>query len=244
MSLKGVNLDNIFARTQMLIGQENLNKLKSSHVAIFGIGGVGSYVTECLARAGIGNISIFDNDIVDITNVNRQIIALHSTIGIHKVDIMKKRILDINPYANVNANICFYSKDNSGKFDFSMYDYIIDAIDTVSSKIEIISNAKQRNIKIISCMGTGNKLDPTKLEIDDIYNTSVCPLARIMRHELRKRKISNVKVLYSKEVPITLDPNHEVSETSKKFIPGSISFVPATAGIIIASEVVRDLIII
>ena len=230
----------IFARAEMLIGQENLKKLAESHVAVFGVGGVGSYATECLARSGIGNISIFDNDVVDITNINRQIIALNSTIGRYKVDVMKKRVLDINPGINVYSNKCFYSKNNAESFDFSIYDYIVDAVDTVSSKIEIISNAINKKIKIISCMGTGNKMDPKKLKIDDIYNTSVCPLARIVRHELRKLNIPNLKVLYSQEKPIEI--KYFRTGEIKKHIPGSIAFVPAAAGVIIASEVVRDLI--
>ncbi len=235
-------MDGIFLRTQMLIGRKNLDRLKSMHVAVFGIGGVGCYAAECLVRSGIGNISIFDNDTVGVTNINRQIIALGSTLGINKVDVMKKRILDINPDANVHTNCCFYSKDNSDRFDFCEYDYIIDAIDTVSSKVEIIVNAKQAKTKIISSMGTGNKLDPTRLEVSDIYNTSVCPLARVMRHELRKREISDVKVVYSREVPIKLRFGNKCEQNCGKPVPGSMAFVPAAAGIIIAGEVVRDLI--
>lgn len=235
-------LEGMFLRTQMLIGERNSDKLKSMHVAVFGIGGVGCYAAECLVRSGIGNISIFDDDTVDVTNINRQIIALGSTLGINKVDVMKKRILDINPDVNVHTNCCFYSKDNSDRFDFSEYDYIIDAIDTVSSKIEIIVNAKRAKSKIISSMGTGNKLDPTRLEVSDIYNTSVCPLARVMRHELRKREISDIKVVYSREAPIKSQYGNKYEQNSGKPVPGSMVFVPAAAGVIMASEVVRDLI--
>lgn len=234
-------MKNIFLRTQILIGEENFKKLNKSKIAIFGVGGVGSYVAEALARAGIFNISLFDSDTIDETNINRQITALHSTIGQNKVDVMKKRILDINPDAEVCANVCFYSKENSQNYDFFDYDYIIDAIDTVSSKLEIICNANLKGVKTISCMGTGNKLNPKMLEIDDIYNTSICPLAKIMRHELRKRGIKKLKVIYSKEPPIKIAHKLKTDDT-KKIPPGSVSFVPSVAGIMIAGEVIKDII--
>ncbi len=226
----------------MLIGKENLEKLINSKIAIFGIGGVGSYTAETLARVGISHISLFDSDTIDETNMNRQIIALHSTIGQYKSEVMKKRILDINPEAEVFTHTCFYSRENSENYDFSNYDYIIDAIDTVSSKIEIISRAKKSGIKIISCMGTGNKLNPEMLEIDDIYNTSMCPLARVIRYELRKRNIEKLKVIYSKEPPIAVVNELKEDTGARKIPPGSVPFVPSVAGIMIAKEVVRDII--
>jgi Dinucleotide-utilizing enzymes involved in molybdopterin and thiamine biosynthesis family 1 len=226
----------------MLIGEENLIKLNNAKIAVFGIGGVGSFAAETLVRSGISNISLFDADTVDETNINRQIIALHSTIGKHKAEVMKKRILDINPQAKVFSHICFYSHENSGDYDFSDFDYIIDAIDTVSSKLEIICRANRAGVKVISCMGTGNKLNPSMLEIDDIYNTSVCPLARVIRYELRKRNIKKLKVIYSKEPPISLVQSPQRASDSGKLPPSSAPFVPAVAGIMMASEVIRDII--
>lgn len=231
-------MDYRFFRTQMLIGEESCKKLSSSKIALFGVGGVGSYTAEALVRAGVINISVFDRDTVDITNINRQIHALTSTVGEYKVTAIKKRMLDINPQANIRTNICFYCKENSSEYDLSEYDYIIDAIDTVSSKIELICKAKENKKRIISCMGTGNKIHPLSFEIDDIYNTSVCPLARVMRYELKKRKIKSLKVLYSKEIPVKTN----IYNKSLKPVPGSISFVPSVAGLIIAGEVVNDLI--
>ena len=228
-----------FKRTEYLIGTASMEKLKNSRVAVFGIGGVGGYVCEALIRSGIGQIDIFDNDTISETNINRQIIATVDTIGKPKTEVMKKRLLSINPSAVVNEHNVFYSEKNSSDYDFSVFDYVIDAIDTVSSKIELILKCKETNTKIISCMGTGNKLDPTKLEISDISKTSVCPLARVMRYELKKK----LKVLYSKEVPIK--PNvfdEEEIPSGKHSVPGSTSFVPSVAGLIIASEVVRDII--
>ena len=219
-------------RTYKLIGKENVEKLKNSTVAVFGLGGVGSYVVEALARSGIQNLIIIDKDIVDITNINRQLIATHSTIGMSKVEVSKKRILDINPNANITAINDFVSKDNIVQMlDGKHIDYIVDAIDTVSSKLSIIKYAYNNNIKIISCMGTGNKLDASKFEITDINKTSVCPLAKVIRKELRKLNIPKLKVLYSKEEPIKLNSS----------TPASISFVPSVAGLLIAGEVVRDL---
>lgn len=226
----------------MIIGEKKLEKLSKSKVLVFGCGGVGSYAIESLARAGIGNLSICDKDVVDKTNINRQIIALNSTIGQNKADLMKKRLLDINPNINVESSICFYSKENSKDYDFSEYDYIVDAIDTISSKIEIIINADKSKTKLISCMGVGNKIDPKMLKISDIYKTSVCPMSRIIRYELRKRRIKKLKVLYSDEIPRKIQKDMVVRSSCGKVIPGSVSFVPSVAGIIIASEVVRDLI--
>lgn len=228
-----MNLTNeIFKRSKILIGEENLNKLKNSHVAVFGLGGVGSAAVEALARAGIGKLSIFDSDKINLSNINRQIIATNSTVGVYKTDVEKSRILDINPKAEVIANKVFYCKENADDFSFASYDYIIDAIDTISSKLLIIKNARESKTPIISCMGTGKKLDPTKFEVIDIYKTSVCPLARAMRRELKKLNIKKLKVVYSKEQPIN---------TNEEEI-GSISFVPPVAGFILASEVVKDLI--
>lgn len=226
-------MDSQFDRTKALIGEKALIKLFNSKIAIFGIGGVGSFVVEALARVGIGEIDLIDNDKINITNINRQIIALHSTIGHSKVDVAKKRALDINPNIQINTFKKYYSTENSKDFNLKKYDYIIDAIDSMSSKIELIVNAKEANTPIISSMGTGNKLHPEMFEISDIYKTSVCPLARILRTELKKRKIKNLKVVYSKEIPI--------KEKGSR-IPASISFTPSVAGLIIASEVVKDII--
>jgi tRNA A37 threonylcarbamoyladenosine dehydratase len=230
---------NQFSRTELLIGKDKIEKLNKSKVAIFGIGGVGSFVAEALARAGIGNLILIDNDTVSITNINRQIIALHSTIGRPKVDIMKERILDINPLAKVETHQIFYKPGETEDFIKSDYDYIVDAIDTVSAKLGLIEMAKSFNIPIISSMGTGNKLVPN-FEITDISKTSVCPLAKVIRQELKKRNISKVKVLYSKEDVIT--PANSEETTSKRSVPGSISYVPSVAGLMIAGEVIRDII--
>lgn len=232
-----------FSRTELLLGSEALEKLHKAHVAVFGIGGVGGYVVEALVRSGIQHIDIIDNDTVSLTNINRQIIATHSTIGKYKVDVMKARILDINPEAEVNTFNCFYLPETKDLFDFTKYDYVIDAIDTVTAKLQLIMQAKEANTKIISSMGTGNKLDPTKFEITDISKTSICPLARVMRQECKKRGIKDVKVLYSKEKPITpLTRSEELKNSSRRDIPGSTAFVPSAAGLIIASEIIKDLI--
>ena len=234
-----------FLRTAMIIGENSIEKLNKSHVAVFGVGGVGSFVAEALARAGVGHIDLFDDDVVSESNINRQLIALHSTIGEHKTEIMKKRILDINPNANVNAINCFYTAENADKYDLSVYDFVVDAIDTVTSKILLITRFRDCGTPIISSMGTGNKLHPEMLEISDIYKTSVCPLARVMRRELKKYNIKKLPVLYSKEEPIT--PNSYENDTvgsthPKRSVPGSISFVPSAGGLIIAGYVIRELI--
>lgn len=227
---------NEFSRTEMLIGADKLDLLKKSSVAVFGIGGVGSYTIEALARCGIGKIMIIDNDTVSITNINRQIIALHSTIGKYKTDIMKDRIHDINPACDVITSNVFYTKYDD--VNIEGFDYIVDAIDSVSSKLTLISHSKDLNIPIISSMGTGNKLDSTRFKITDIKKTSVCPLARVMRRELKARGIDSLKVLFSDEAPITQNNN----TAERKPIPASISFVPSVAGLLIAGEVVKDLI--
>ena len=230
-----------FSRTELLIGTENLEKLHNSKIAIFGLGGVGSYVVEALTRVGIGNFILIDNDVVDISNLNRQIIATRKTIGRDKVEVEKERILEINPEAKILTYKEFFMPSSENLFDNSV-DYIIDCIDTVTAKIELAVRAKKLNIPIISSMGTGNKLDPTKLEISDIFQTSICPLAKVMRKELKTRNIKDLKVVYSKETPIKpIGVSDEILNKSKR-IPGSISFVPSTAGLLIASEVVKDLI--
>ena len=231
---------NQFSRTELLLGQDNLKKLQKTRVAVFGIGGVGGYVVEALVRSGIGAIDIIDNDTVSLTNINRQIIATHKTIGKLKVDVLEERILDINPDVKIKKYPIFYTPETSDKIDFSQYDYVIDAIDTVIGKLEIIEKAKKSNVPIISSMGAGNKFHPEMLEIADISKTSVCPLAKVIRQELKKRKISKVKVVYSKEIPIKPQKSEE-KLTSKRQIPGSIAFVPSVAGLIIAGAVIRDI---
>ena len=221
-----------FSRTELLIGKDGVEKLKKSKVAIFGLGGVGSYVVEALARVGVGNFILVDNDIISETNINRQIIATYKTIGKPKIQIEKERILEINPNAKVKIFKEFFMPESPDFFDKNV-SYIVDAIDTITAKIELVVRAKKMNKPIISCMGTGNKLDPTKFEVTDIYKTSVCPLAKVMRKELKNRKIDNLKVLYSKEESIKLN---------NKQVPGSISFVPSVAGLIIAGEVIKDII--
>ena len=244
-----------YSRTQLLLGAEAMEKLHHARVAVFGIGGVGGYTVEALARSGVGALDLIDDDKVCLTNLNRQIIATRDTIGRYKVEVMRERILSINSDAEVTTHRCFYLPENARDFDFSSYDYVVDAVDTVTAKLEIVMRAKESNIPVISCMGVGNKLNPTQLEIADIYKTSVCPLAKVMRRELRKRGVDKLKVLYSKEEPITpLDDSEDTCRehcvcppgttrkcTQRRAIPGSISFVPSAAGLIIASEVVKDL---
>ncbi len=231
---------NEFSRAELLLGCEAMEKIKKSRVIIFGIGGVGSYVAEAVARCGVGHITLVDNDEVSVTNINRQLIALHSTVGMKKTEVMNARIKDINPSAEVIAKSVFYNSETSEEFDFCDYDYIVDAIDTVSSKLLLIEKADKAGTPIISCMGAGNKLDPTAFEVTDIFKTSVCPLAKVMRRELKARGIKHLKVLYSKEIPIK--PSGETGEDSaKRQIPGSIAFVPSVAGLIIAGEVIKDI---
>lgn len=243
-----------FSRTQMLIGEENVKKLKNMRVAVFGIGGVGGYVVEALVRSGLGNIDLVDDDKISISNLNRQIIALNSTIGKYKVDVAYERIMDINPDVKVTKNKLFYTSQTADEFDFSKYDYIVDAIDTVSGKISIAVEGQRYKVPVISSMGTGNKLSPQDFKVADIYETSVCPLARVMRHELKKRGVRSLKVVYSKEKPVKINydvqSEIETSETEaqkegfNKKVPASIAFVPAAAGLIIASEVIKDLILV
>lgn len=233
-------MSEIFSRTEMLIGKTATQKLQNSRVAVFGVGGVGGYVAEALARCGVGTIDLIDNDRVSESNINRQIIALSSTVGMMKTEVMKSRILDINSAAQVNTFNLFVLPENIDSIDLTVYDYIVDAIDTVSGKLAIIEKAYSLGIPVISSMGTGNKLDPTKFEISDIYKTSVCPLARVMRYELKKRGVKKLKVLYSKEEPVKAQTTAD--GTGKRAVPGSISFVPSVAGLIIGGEVVKDLI--
>ena len=223
---------NQFLRTQWLLEEVAMERLKKARVAVFGIGGVGGYVAEALARSGVFSLDLIDKDLVSLTNLNRQIVALHSTVGRPKVDVMKERILDINPQAQVRTYQCFYLPDTRDLFDFSQYDYVVDAVDTVTAKLELISQAKQSGVPIICSMGAGNKKNPAVFEVADISQTSVCPLARVMRQECKKRGLKNVKVVYSKEKP--LNSGHEA--------PASCAFVPSVAGLVIASEVIKDLV--
>lgn len=236
-----------FSRNELLFGTEATGFLNTKKVLIFGIGGVGSFAAEALARSGIGQFVLVDADIVCITNINRQIIATHKTIGRPKVDVMKERILEINPNASVSVRQVFLDTSNLLFINFSDFSYVLDCIDTVTSKLLIIEEAKIKKIPIICCMGTGNKLDPLRLEVTDINKTSVCPLARVIRHELKRRKIKKLKVLYSREVPLIPFINEEVrgnnNSAIKRPVPGSVSFVPPVAGMIIAGEVIKDLLL-
>lgn len=238
-------MQNQFSRTEILLGKCGIDRLKKSRVAVFGIGGVGGYVAEALARSGMGALDLIDNDEVSLTNINRQIIALHSTVGRPKVDVMKERILDINPECNVRIFQCFYLPETKNLFDFTEYDYVVDAVDTVTAKIQLIVQAKEAGVPIISSMGAGNKLNPASFEVADISQTSVCPLARVMRQECKKRGIKDVKVVYSKEKPVESKLSEEEKKSAEQkgngLAPGSCAFVPSVAGLIIASEVVKDL---
>lgn len=246
---------NQFSRTQLLIGEAAINKLQKSRVAVFGIGGVGGYVCEALVRSGVGAFDLVDDDKVCLTNLNRQIIATRKTVGKYKADVMKERMLDINPDVDVRIHRCFFLPENADDFPFDEYDYVVDAVDTVTAKIELILRAKAHNVPIISAMGAGNKLDPGRFKIADIYQTSVCPLARVMRRELKKRHVKNLKVVYSDEQPIRPLEDMSISCrtgcicpsgaqhkcTERRDIPGSTAFVPAVAGLMIAGEIVKDL---
>ncbi len=243
-SIEGNKVSNQFERTALIFGEENVEKLKSARVAVFGVGGVGGYTVEALARTGIGTLDIIDNDKVCLSNINRQIIATHKSIGQYKVDVAKERIHDINPDAVVNAYKTFYMPDTKDMFDFSKYDYVVDAIDTVTGKIQLVMQAKEAGVPIISSMGAGNKINPAMFEVTDIYKTSVCPLAKVMRYELKRRGVKKLKVVYSKEKPLspavkTMD--EDASSGSRRAVPGSNAFVPSTVGLIIASEVVKDI---
>ncbi len=231
----------IFSRSELLIGMDAMNKLKNAHVAVFGVGGVGGYVCEMLVRSGVGKLSIFDSDTVSESNRNRQIIALSSTTGLDKTSVMKKRLMDINPEADIIAHSVFYSYENADEFNLGEYDYIADCIDTMSSKIELIMRAQAQNVPIISAMGAGNKLDPLKLEVADIYKTSVCPLARTLRYELRKCGVKHLRVVYSKEEPIKPKGTVE-GERYGRHIPASMAFVPSAMGIVMAREITMSII--
>ena len=246
---------NQFSRTQLLIGKDNMDRLKNARVAVFGIGGVGGYTVEALARSGVGTLDLIDDDKVCLTNLNRQILATRKTIGKYKVDVAKERILDINPDAVVNTYKTFFMPDTAEQFDFSQYDYVVDAIDTVTGKIQLVMQAQKSGVPIISSMGAGNKMDAAAFEVADIYKTSVCPLAKVMRRELKKRGVKKLKVVYSKEKPLTpiddmeiscknhcvCPPGTERSCTQRRQIPGSNAFVPSVVGLIIAGEIIKDL---
>lgn len=244
-----------FSRTEMLIGEDGLSKLQKSKVAVFGIGGVGGYVVEALVRSGVGEFDLIDNDTVALSNLNRQIIATGDTVGMAKVDVMRERILSINPDAVVNVHKCFYLPETAERFDFSQYTYVVDAVDTVTAKIDIIVKAQEAGVPVISAMGAGNKMDPTAFRVTDIYKTTMCPLAKVMRRELKKRGVKKLKVVYSTEQAVTpLASGSDVhtaggasdgeakNGSARRSTPGSIAFVPSVAGLIIAGEVVKDII--
>lgn len=237
-----------FSRTELLLGESAMEMLAQARVAVFGVGGVGGYVVEALVRSGIGAIDLIDNDKVSLSNLNRQIIATQKTVGQYKTDVMKERILDINPDCKVEVHRCFYLPENKDEFDFSKYSYVVDAVDTVTAKIQLVVQAKEAGVPIISSMGAGNKLNPAEFEITDIYKTSVCPLAKVMRRELKKRDVKHLKVVYSKEEPITPKSNSQENcqgtemGSKRRSTPGSVAFVPSVVGLMIASEVVKDLI--
>ena len=247
---------NQFSPTELPIGQEGMNCLRNARVAVFGIGGVGGYVVEALARSGVGTLDLVDDDKVCLTNINRQIIATRKTVGKYKVDVAKERVLEINPDATVNTYKTFYLPETAEQFDFSQYDYVVDAIDTVSGKIQLVVQANSKGVPVISSMGAGNKMDPTAFMVEDISKTSVCPLAKVMRRELKKRGIEHLKVVYSKEKPLVpsvdtenscstnciCPPGTERTCTQRRQIPGSNAFVPSVVGLIIAGEVIKDLI--
>lgn len=231
-----------FFRTRMLLGTEALERLRKARVAVFGIGGVGGYTVEALARSGIGQLDLIDSDTVSVSNINRQILATHSTVGMPKVEAAKKRVLDINPACTVRTHRVFYTPETAGQFDFTQYDYIVDAIDTVTGKLQLVERASAAGTPIICCMGTGNKLDATAFEVADLSKTSMCPLARVMRRELGRRGIRHLKVVYSKEEALTPTGwEEEAVALGKRQIPGSVAFVPGTAGLILAGEVIKDL---
>lgn len=236
-------MENQFSRTELLLGKEKLEKLTAARVCIFGIGGVGGYVAEALARSGVGHLELVDNDVVCLSNLNRQIIATHETLGQYKVDVMRERILSINPDAEVTVHKCFYLPETRETFDFTKYDYVVDAIDTVAGKIALVLQAEESGTPVISSMGAGNKLDPAAFQVADIYQTSVCPLAKVMRRELKKQGVKKLKVVYSKELPVAVQNDAEsLQSSSRRSIPGSIAFVPSVVGLIIAGEVVKDIV--
>ena len=246
---------NQFSRTQLLLGKEAMDKLKNSRVAVFGIGGVGGYVCEALVRSGVGHFDLIDDDKVCLTNLNRQIIATRKTVGQYKTDVMKERMLDINPDIEVNVHKCFFLPENAEEFPFEQYDYVVDAVDTVTAKIELVMKAKEMEVPIISSMGAGNKLDPSAFRVADIYKTKMCPLAKVMRRELKQRGVKKLKVVYSEEKPTRpledmaiscrnqciCPPGAKHKCTERRDIPGSVAFVPSVVGLIIAGEVIKDL---
>ena len=234
---------NEFSRTELLLGADGMEKLRKARVAVFGIGGVGGYAVEALARSGIGALDLIDNDVISLTNINRQIIALHSTVGLPKAQVAAERVKDINPACRVGAIKTFFTPDTADQFDFTQYDYVIDAIDTVTGKIALVLAAQKAGTPIISSMGTGNKLDPTAFKVTDLYSTSFCPLARIMRKELRKRGVERLKVVYSEEEALTPEGETEELPQGRRSIPGSVAFVPSAAGMILAGEVIRDIVL-
>ncbi len=252
---KGQTMLNQFSRTELLFGKEAMERLEQARVAVFGIGGVGGYTVEALVRSGIGAIDLIDDDKVCLTNLNRQIIATRSSVGKYKVDVMRERILDINPNCKVEVHKCFYLPETKDEFDFTQYSYVVDAVDTVTAKIQLVMEAREKGTSIIASMGAGNKLNPAMFEVADIYETSVCPLAKVMRRELKKRGVEKLKVVYSKEPPIRpiedmaiscrtnciCPPDTQHKCTERRDIPGSTAFVPSVAGLIIASEVIKDL---
>lgn len=234
-------MDNQFARTQLLLGEAGMARLQRSRVAVFGIGGVGGHVVEALARSGVGSLDLIDRDEVSLTNLNRQIIATHATLGRLKVDAARDRVLDINPDCVVRTYPIFYTPETAGQFDFTQYDYVVDAIDTVTGKLALVMQAREAGTPIISSMGAGNKLDPTAFRVADITKTSVCPLARVMRRELKKRGVAHLKVVFSTEEAMTPENDPTCNDPGRRSTPGSTAFVPAVAGLILAGEVIRDL---
>ena len=232
---------NQFSRTELLLGKEAMEILRESRVAVFGVGGVGGYVAEALARSGVGTIDLVDNDQVCLTNINRQIIATMKTVGRDKVEVMGERILEINPKATVNMHKCFFLPETRDEFNFSEYSYVVDAVDTVTAKIELVMQAQAAGVPVISSMGAGNKLNPAGFEVADIYKTTVCPLAKVMRRELKKRGVKKLKVVYSKEEPMTPVGNDSECSPGRRSVPGSTAFVPPVVGLIIAGEVIKDL---
>lgn len=230
-----------FSRTRLLLGEAAMERLAGARVAVFGIGGVGGHAAEALARSGIGEIDLIDSDTVSESNLNRQLIATHSTVGRYKVDVMEERIKDINPRAAVHKYPCFFLPENAEQFPFGEYDYVVDAVDTVTAKIELVLKAQAAGVPVISSMGAGNKLDASAFRVADIYQTSVCPLARVMRRELKKRGVRQLKVVYSQELPLTPKYSDEEPSAGRRAVPGSVAFVPSVAGLIIAGEVVKDL---
>ena len=230
-------MDDRFVRTALVFGDEGMKRLTNARVAVFGVGGVGGHCAQALARAGIGAIDVFDDDVVSVTNINRQAVAMTSTIGRPKVEVIRDQILDINPDARVECHQMFYTPENADSVDLSVYNYIVDAIDTVKAKLELICRAKEQNVPIISAMGAGNKLDPTRFEVEDLAKTSVCPLCRVMRTQLKKRGVAHHKVVYSREEPVRV----VADEANGRHAPGSVSFVPPVMGLILAGEVIKDI---